>query len=181
MSAGESTNVRAGTPAGARAELVQACGWGLLGLLILIGSLRMDRLESQHINPYTIPGLLPALLGVVMLLLATLLGWRAVAHGALLPEARLHEPYDAAVVRRIAIVIGLCVAFGAGLVGHGLPFWLAGAIFVSVAILVFEHPQRVAAGRALTLRDVAFAATVGIGAGGSIWLVFEYLFLVRLP
>lgn len=181
MSAGESTNAGAGTPANARAELVQACGWGLLGLLVLIGSLRMDRLESQHINPYTIPGLLPALLGIAMLLLATLLGWRAIRHGALTPEARVHRPFDAAIARRIVTVIGLCVAFGAGLVGHGLPFWLAGAIFVSVAILVFEQPQRAHAGLALTLRDVASAVVIGLGAGGMIWFVFERLFLVRLP
>jgi len=133
----ESPGPDAGTPAGARAELVQACGWAALGLAILIGSLRMDRLESQHINPYTVPGLLPGLLGIAMLLLAALLAWRAVWAGALSPAARVHRPIEPSVVKRIALVIGLCLVFAVGLVGHGLPFWVAAAIYVTTAILGF--------------------------------------------
>ena len=34
----------------------------------------MDRLEQQHINPYTVPGLLPGLLGIAMILLGGVLG-----------------------------------------------------------------------------------------------------------
>ena len=37
----------------------------------------MDRLEAQHINPYTVPGLLPGLLGLVMILLGVLLALRS--------------------------------------------------------------------------------------------------------
>jgi len=178
---GESTNADAGTPAGARSELVQACAWGVLGLLVLIGSIDMDRLESQHINPYTIPGLLPGLLGMAMLLLSALFGWRAVRQGALTPAAARKRALDPAQMKRIAIVIGLCVAFAVGLVGHGLPFWLAATIFVTVAILVFEQPQRIEAGRSLSARDVASALAIGLGAGGMITLIFQVLFLVRLP
>jgi hypothetical protein len=180
-SGGDAPNPDAGTPAGARAELMQAAGWALLGLAVLIGSVRMDRLEGQHINPYTVPGLLPGLLGIAMMLLAALLGWRAVRAGALAPEARVHRPFDPMSARRIATVIGLCVVFGVGLVGHGLPFWLAAATFVTVAILLFEQPRRAEAGRGLSMRDVAFALAVGLGAGGMITFVFQVLFLVRLP
>jgi hypothetical protein len=178
---GESASPDAGTPAGARAELVQAGGWAALGLAVLIGSLRMDRLESQHINPYTVPGLLPGLLGIAMLLLAALLAWRAARHGALAPEARVHRPLDPTVLGRIALVIGLCLVFGVGLVGHGLPFWLAAAVYVTAAILLLERLHRAAAGRSVTIRDVAFALVVGLGAGGMITFVFQVLFLVRLP
>jgi hypothetical protein len=182
MSAGaEASDPDAGTPVGARAELRQAVGWALLGLAVLVGAIRMDRLESQHINPYTVPGLLPALLGIAMLFLAALLGWRAVRAGALSSAARVHRSIDRAVATRIALVIGLCVAFGVGLVGHGLPFWLAAAIYVSVAILAFEQPRRAQEGRSISMRDVLFALAVGLGAGGMITLVFQVLFLVRLP
>jgi hypothetical protein len=178
---GEPASPDPGSPAGARAELVQAGGWAALGLAVLVGSLRMDRLESQHINPYTVPGLLPGLLGIAMLVLAALLGGRAVRHGALAPEARMHRPLDPVVLHRIALVIGLCLVFGVGLVGHGVPFWLAAAIYVTAAILLLERPRRDAAGRGVTLRDVAFALAVGLGAGGMITFVFQVLFLVRLP
>jgi len=182
MSAGADTSdPDAGTPVGARAELRQAIGWAVLGLAVLVASLRMDRLDSQHINPYTVPGLLPGLLGLAMLFLAALLGWRAIGAGALTPAAAVHRRIDRATATRIALVLAICVAFGVGLVGHGLPFWLAAAIFVTVAILVFEQPRRAQAGRGLTLRDVVFAVTVGLGAGGMVTLVFQVLFLVRLP
>ena len=182
MSAGaETSDPDSGTPVGARAELRQALGWAALGLAILVASIRMDRLESQHINPYTVPGLLPGLLGIAMLFLAALLGWRAIGAGALSPAAAAHRPVDRNAAKRIALVIGLCVAFGVGLVGHGLPFWAAATTFVTVAILAFEQPRRAQGGRAIAVRDVVFALAVGLGAGGMITLVFQVLFLVRLP
>jgi hypothetical protein len=165
----------------ARSELKQSLGWAVLGAAILIGSLRMDRLASQDINPYTVPGLLPALLGIVMLLLAGLLALRSWRRGALMADAAKAPRFDAAVARRIALVVALCASFGLVLVGHGLPFWLAAALFVSVAIVSLQQPLRRAAGRSLGLRDVAIAVAVGLGAGGAITLVFQQIFLVRLP
>jgi hypothetical protein len=163
----------------ARSELFQSAGWFGLGLAVLIGSLRMDRLESQHINPYTVPGLLPGLLGIAMMLLGLLLALRSWRRGAL--GAPRGFEFDATHARRVALVIALCLVFGVGLVGHGLPFWLAAALFVSVAILALQRPQRAAAGRGLGVRDVLVAVVIGLGAGGAITLVFQQLFLVRLP
>src|ERR1700761_4230460 len=63
-----------------RSDLLAAIGWMVLGGAILTGSLMMDRLEDQDINPYTIPGLLPGLLGIAMIILGALLAlrsWRA--------------------------------------------------------------------------------------------------------
>ena len=62
-----------------RADLLSAIGWMALGTAILIGSVMMDRLEDQDINPYTIPGLLPGLLGVAMIILGALLAIRKVS------------------------------------------------------------------------------------------------------
>jgi len=166
--------------AAARAGLAQACGWAALGLAVLVASLRMDRLESQHINPYTVPGLLPALLGIAMMLLGSLLALRSWKRGALSADRSVAR-IDPAVLRRVVLVLALCVVFGVVLVGHGLPFWLAAAVFVSVAIVTLQRPQRLAAGRSLGLRDAAIAFVIGLGAGGAITLVFQQLFLVRLP
>ena len=164
----------------ARSELVQSAGWIGLGAAVLIASLRMDRLESQHINPYTVPGLLPGLLGIAMMLLGLLLALRSWRRGALAATHAVRG-FDAVQARRVALVVALCVTFGVGLVGHGLPFWLAAALFVSVAILALQRPQRAAAGRRLGVRDVLVAIAIGLGAGGAITLVFQQVFLVRLP
>src|SRR6266480_3508181 len=60
-----------------RSDFLSALGWMGLGVAILIGSVTMDRLEKQGINPYTIPGLLPGLLGIAMTILGALLAGRS--------------------------------------------------------------------------------------------------------
>jgi hypothetical protein len=165
----------------ARSDLEGGVGWMALGGAILIASLRMDRLEEQNINPYTIPGLLPGLLGIVMLMLGFLLFVRSWRRGGLHPGAgeTLQERWAA--TKRIVMVLALCATFAVILVGHGLPFWTAGALFVTVAILTLQHAQRVAEGQKLTLRKIVTTALIGLGAGLIITLVFQEIFLVRLP
>jgi len=83
--------------------------------------------------------------------------------------------------RQILLVLALCLIFGVLLVGHSLPFWLAAAIFVSVAIVALQSRQRQATGQKLSLRGIATAAAIGLGAGIVITIVFQEIFLVRLP
>ncbi len=161
-----------------RSDFLSAIGWMALGIAILIGSITMDRLENQDLNPYTIPGLLPGLLGIAMTILGALLAARSWRPGLLAvsgARASRAEP------KRLLLVLGLCLAFGVGLVGHGLPFWLAAAIFVTVAILSLQYQQRQSAGTKLSLRMFVTAAVIGLGAGAAITLVFQEFFLVRLP
>jgi hypothetical protein len=163
-----------------RSDFLSALGWIGLGIAILIGSVMMDRLEKQDINPYTIPGLLPGLLGIAMTILGALLAARSWRHGLL---AR-HVASDASshVEReRLLLVLGLCLGFGVVLVGHGLPFWLAAALFVTVAIVSLQARQGAPLGQRINLRAVVTAAAIGLGAGFAITLVFQELFLVRLP
>jgi hypothetical protein len=162
-----------------RSDFLSALGWMGLGISILIGSVTMDRLEKQGINPYTIPGLLPALLGIAMTILGALLAARSWRPHLLASANR--APVDRAERRRLLLVLGLCLAFGVGLVGHGLPFWLAAAMFVTTAILCLQYQQRKSAGESLKLRRFISAAAIGLGAGVIITIVFQEIFLVRLP
>ncbi len=159
-------------------DLRGAVGWTALGVAVLVGSVTMDRLESQSINPYTIPGLVPGLLGIAMIVLGLVLGVRGWRRDG------LHAPRPAAVpglAKRLGLVIGLVIVYAVGLVGHGMPFWLASALYVAASILILQGPQRSAAGRGVTLRDVAFAVVVGLSSGAIVTYVFQELFLVRLP
>jgi len=164
----------------AASDLRDALGWLVFGAAVLIGSIRMDRLEAQHINPYTVPGLLPGLLGLVMILLGVLLALRSWNRGARLVGGPRVAP-DWPSMRRLAVVIGLILAYTVALLGRGLPFWLVSALYVTASIVLLQAPQRALAGRSLDWRDFAFAATVGIGSGVVIQYVFQELFLVRLP
>jgi len=81
--------------------------------------------------------------------------------------------------KRFLIVLSLCLTFGIVLVGHGLPFWLAGTIFVSATISVLQYSQRRAANQ--VLRGIALSIMIGLCAGVGVTLVFQEFFLVRLP
>jgi len=162
-----------------RSDFLSALGWMALGIAILIGSIMMDRLEKQGINPYTIPGLLPGLLGIAMTILGALLAARSWRPRLLTSGA--NAAVNRAEQMRILLVLGLCLVFGVVLVGHGLPFWLAAAIFVTAAILSLQYQQRKATGAPFTLRQFATTAAIGLGAGVAITIVFQEIFLVRLP
>jgi hypothetical protein len=116
----------------------------------------------------------------VMVCLGALLALRSIGEGVL---AR-HTPAlsgPASGYKQIMVVLALCLIFTAVLLGHGLPFWLAAAMFVSASILTLQQAQRKAAQERLGLREIATAVSIGLGAGGAITLVFQTFFLVRLP
>lgn len=164
-----------------RADLHDALGWIALGLAVLAGSLAMDRLASQGINPYTIPGLLPGLLGIAMILLGGVLALRSLRRGALTQAVRPATADEREQWRRIWIVAGLCIGYGAVLVGHGLPFWLASTIYVTGSIVVLQRLSRDPKQRALGTRAWTKALVIGLAASVVTQLVFQELFLVRLP
>jgi hypothetical protein len=174
-----------------RADFWFGLFWTLLGFAILVESWRMERLEQQHINPYTIPGLVPGMLGVVLAIFGIVLAVRA-WRGAAPTENPLEQellgldetpPEDDGQGRaepwRVGLALVLCLTFAGGLVGSGLPFWLAAFVFLFTAILGFEWPDRRAAG---TIPQGAIrAAIVAACASAAISFVFQEIFLVRLP
>src|SRR5947209_18849966 len=106
-----------------RDDVVGGLLWLLLGIIILIASWRMDRLEAQDINPYTIPGLVPGLLGLGMMFFAALMflrGWRA--GGLHTPSATADQHRTA--YGRLALALILCIGYAVVLLGR-VPLSLA--------------------------------------------------------
>ena len=163
-----------------RADFWQSLGWVLLGGATLWESWRMDRLQHQDINPYTIPGLLPACLGVAMMLLGLLMAYRSISRGALrsvtTSPASAESRHE---LRRIWVILALCGGFALGMVGHGLSFWMAAAVFITVTITLLQYEQL--ARQRTRIKGVFKAALIGVSAGLIITLVFQEFFLVRLP
>jgi hypothetical protein len=164
----------------AAGELRGGLVWTVFGIAVLALSWRMDRLEAQHINPYTVPGLLPGLLGIVMILLGGLLALRSWRRGGRFAGAPGFAMSGES-ARRLALVIGLIVAYTVVLLGRGLPFWLGAAIYVTASIVLLQAPQRAAEGRRLSAREVIVALAIGLASGWIITWVFQDAFLVRLP
>jgi putative tricarboxylic transport membrane protein len=161
------------------ADLLAGLSFVALGLALLYGSWTMPRLEERGVHPLTVPGLVPGLLALALLLCGGLLAagaWRAGNLGAGL--AALLALAGGPAARRVAVALVLVLVYALGLVGW-LPFWLATALFVFAFILCFEvwlAPAVPPLGRTL-----AWAAGVALVTGVAVVLVFERGFLVRLP
>lgn len=160
-----------------RADLWWGLAWIMLGLSIVWGGWTMDRLAHLSIPVYSIPGLVPMLLGAVLALMGTALLLRAIGAGAL--AQRSAGGGSLADHWRLLLLMALCLAFAVGMVGRGLPFWLAAAIFIAVFVFIFEYQDR-RASRQLA-RGALIAAVHGLITGLVVQYVFEDLFLLRLP
>jgi len=157
-----------------KADLVTGLVFALLGAGVLWASLEMPRFEDRNINPYTVPGLVPGALGVIILLLGAVLFLRALRAVATAPAApRGVMIGDGA--RRLVLSLVLCLGYAAGLVGR-VPFWLATFVFVSLFVIAFEwrrdgpHTWR-----------IGVALAYGAAISATVSLVFQELFLIRLP
>ena len=144
-------------------------GWIVLGVAVSVGAWRMDRLQSLNIEPWSAPGLVPGVLGVLMALFGCglMLSSRdGVAQAEPIPWGRLLG------------VLGLTVLFGFVALGR-MPFVLAAALLIFVWIAMLSWSQWVAAGQ----RGRGLLRTALIAGLASIIVshLFQDVFLVRLP
>jgi hypothetical protein len=147
-----------------RGDLLQGVAWALGGGIIVYASWTMDRLERHGAALYTAPGLVPGLLGLLLLALGVVLAVRG---------RRAPGPASAPAFAwgNTPLVLALCLGYAVGLIGRA-PFWLATFLFVTVFIAVFEYPSR---------RRMALAPVYGAATSLVVTYLFETVFLVRLP
>jgi hypothetical protein len=152
----------------ARSDLLGGVGWILFGAAIVAAALRMDRFEAMGATLYTMPGFVPAIFGGALVALGAALGlrgWRRRAAAA---------PGPAVLNRRVVLMLGLSLVYAIGLIGR-VPFWLGTPVFVGAFIFLFTDDQRTLPRRA------ALAAIVAVVTTLTVVVVFEQVFLVRLP
>ncbi|MGI9418427.1 MAG: tripartite tricarboxylate transporter TctB family protein [Geminicoccaceae bacterium] len=148
----------------------------VLGSTAFIASLDMPRFEEREINPYTIPGLVPGAIALVIAILGLLLTLRAARQRA---AADPSEKTAATVrSRRLWLTLLLTLTYAAVLVSW-LPFWLATALFVFAFVALFEWEANSTSTQ--KARTLGFAlAYAGLVSALVTW-VFQEIFLVRLP
>ena len=168
-----------GTRPSARADLYGGLFWIALGAAIAIGSWNMDRLERMGVSFFTAPGLVPGILGLLMILCGAVLAVRALREGALGPGQRPPVLLEAVLLRRAGVTLLLTLGFAFVLVGHGLPFPAAAALYLFFQIAVLQYPDRKPKNE--VGRGLLTAALVAAGAAIVISALFQEVFLVRLP
>lgn len=162
-----------------RVDLWTAAVFLAVGVAIIYAAWVMPTFREQLGQAYTAPGLVPMLYGIVIAVLALWLAARSIGRGAFRrgeKSARTRrEGYSNA---RLILAAALCLAFAVGMVSR-LPFSIATAIFVFLFIMLFEW-QKGQAWRQRA-RPMITAALTAAATGVLVVLVFERVFLVRLP
>ena len=146
----------------------------LLGLALLVGGYTMDRLEIRQIHPASIPGLVPIILGLLLALCAALL---------FLSSFKTDDQRRALVLAdgswaRLGLTAAICTLYALGLVGW-LPYFWATFVFATCFALLVSFPPAGARRAQVIAVLAALALGAGVALGSS--LLFEKLFLVRLP
>ncbi len=103
--------------------------------------------------------------------------WRRARHTGW--DAAAPDDTDYAPRSSFALAAGMFFVYALLLVGRGLPFWFATALFVTTFVLLFQHPQRKAAGT--RVRGLVVALACGVLTAIAVTFLFEQLFYVRLP
>lgn len=164
-----------------RADLITGAVLLAFGLAVIAESYGMPRLEERRINPWTVPGLVPGLLGAVIAVLGGVLALRSLFAGALRPRAARSAEQDAerrANAAALFLCGALCLAYAVGLVGR-IPFWLATGLFVFAFVALFEW--RAGEAGPARRRNLLAAAAIAAASALVIPYFFERVFLVRLP
>lgn len=165
-----------------------------VGVAMLIGGYTMDRLEIRQIHPASIPGLVPMILGLAMMLCSVLLflSARALHIAGQSQLAKTVGPSTASQVdealdqtddpitsnRDLFFAASYSVIYALALVGS-LPFAQATAIYIAVFYTHFTWKRDGSASD--HIKRIAVGIGFGIVGAYAIASLFEYGFLVRLP
>lgn len=182
-----------------RGQLLDAAVWAAFGVVVLVAAWRVDRLENLGINPWSIPGLLPGMVGALIILFAVVLALRRPpeAQPAALAGGNAEDPDSGAALAadgaggtaappegadgllRAGAAALPCVLFALLGPATGLPFAVDAAIYVAVFISLFSWPRWRAQGR--IVRSLLVTVLIAVVSAGLISWLFESVFLVRLP
>ncbi|MBT3360051.1 MAG: hypothetical protein HN403_10535 [Rhodospirillales bacterium] len=149
--------------------------------MVAVESWRMERFEDLNVNPYSVPGIVPGILAVIIMILGGVLIARSVFNGghrlgwtAGSVKSTLISPEN----KRLFFAVFLTVGYGGGLIGS-VPYWLATFLFVFLFILVFDLQSAMTQARKLRVVVVGFV--VAAVTSGLVTWVFTEAFLVTLP
>jgi putative tricarboxylic transport membrane protein len=165
----------------AKADLVTSVVFIAFGISVLLISIGMPRLESQNVNPYSVPGIVPGFLGAVIAVLGFVLLLRSIIRKGYRFEITgegLKAWFRDDSARRLFLTLGLTLLYALVFIGR-LPYPVGTILFIFAFVVVFEFRRGVPLMK--QKRMLLGAALVSVISGLSIWIVFRYLFLVSLP
>ena len=152
----------------------------LFGLIIFIMSVRMPTFRELGANPYSAPGIIPAILGVILSFMGIILFIRSVVRKGYkigLSSQSIKIFFKSNSIKRLFIALFLSV-FYIILLGE-INYFLLSAMYIFIFIIAFEF--KIKESIFSQGKTLLFALIEAVFIAGSIAFVFRYLFLVRLP
>lgn len=164
-----------------KADLITGLVLIVFSITVIEESWRMPRLEQMGVRPESAPGLVPALLGIMLLILGVVLTIRSIKRGGhrlgITRENFVQTLWQSGNLRLIGTLV-LCVGYAGVMIGN-MPYWLATGIFVFLFTAIFEWRRD--ADRRARIRALAIATGLAVIVAGTVTWVFANVFLVTLP
>ena len=145
----------------------------LLGLIVFIISIRMPTFRELGANPYSAPGIVPMILGVIIVIMGAILFTRSViskGYKISLSFQGLKLFFKNNSIKRLFIALFLSV-FYVILLGK-INYFLLTTLYIFLFVWSFELK---------TKKTLFFALLEAVLIAACISYVFRYLFLVTLP
>lgn len=164
-----------------RADFITGLLLLAFGVTMTIMSVQMPRLENKDINPYTVPGIVPGFLGVIISLMSVVLVIRAAINRGFelgVTTDSVRKWITGGTARRLFVTLILTLFYALFLIGH-IPYTAATFLFILVFILLFEWRRDFDSRR--KIRVVTIAVVQALLTSLVVAGVFQYLFLVDLP
>lgn len=153
----------------------------VFSLTIVVMSYTMPRLERRGIDPLSAPGVVPGMIGMVLLCLALILFFRSIRNGGyrfFQDNGRSEKTVHQGAIIRVTLTLFISLIYSIGFLGR-LNYSVSTGIFIFTFICLFEMQ----AGKPLwEQRKIFFFALLqAVAASALITLVFQNLFLIDLP
>lgn len=148
---------------------------------VVVSSYMMPRLGRRGIDPFSAPGVVPGMIGLILLCLALILFIRSIKNGGyrLLSTAGDDgEVKHQGAAKRVLLTLFISLIYAIGFLGR-IDYTLSTLLYVFTFIIVFEYQLKV--GLIEQKKVLAFALVQALIAAVLITLVFRQLFLVDLP
>ncbi len=151
------------------------------GVWIVVHAFNMPRFEKFGADPFSVPGIVPGILGSIIAVLSLLVFIRSIRRkgyqlglNAAVVKNTLQNPS----FKRMSVTCLICVTYGSGMVGY-INYYLATFLYVFAFLILFQidflenlFMQR---------KTIIGSFTQAVLISGVVGTVFRYLFLVDLP
>ena len=164
-----------------KADFVASILLMAFGIWIVVHSINMPRFKELGTNPFSVPGIVPGILGTIITALSLLVFIRALRRKGYILGVSGHvlkSTMQDASFKRMNITCSVCILYGLGMVGI-ISYYLATFIYVFAFLIIFQYRLSVKYNNQKKLIGWSFVQAMLIA--GTVGVVFRYLFLVDLP